>query len=224
MTRILSMILLLMSLGQSAMDAYVTDMSLGGNLFLVNRDYVLSSDYEPDDLVMPNVARDSSSVQMRAEAAAALEAMFNAAKEEAGLSLLAVSGYRSYSKQNTIFDNKVKRVGRTKALLLVAPPGASEHQLGLAMDLGCKKNTSLTESFGDTPEGKWVSENCYRFGFIIRYKEEWTDITGYSYEPWHVRYVGVEHAARIYEMNIPLEEYIEMLRELQYERVLEAVQ
>ena len=107
-------------------------------------------------------------------------------------------------------------MGKTKALLLVAPPGASEHQLGLAMDLGSKKNTSLTESFFDTAEGKWVAENCHRFGFIIRYKEEWTDITGYAYEPWHVRYVGPEHAARIHELDIPFETYVAQLRQARY--------
>ena len=97
-------------------------------------------------------------------------------------------------------------------MLLVAPPGSSEHQLGLAMDLGCKRNSSLTESFGNTDEGAWVRENCARFGFIIRYKAEWTETTGYSYEPWHVRYVGEEHAQRIAEMDIPLEDYTAQLR------------
>ena len=80
------------------------------------------------------------------------------------------------------------------------------------MDLGCKRNSSLTESFGNTDEGAWVRENCARFGFIIRYKAEWTETTGYSYEPWHVRYVGEEHAQRIAEMDIPLEDYITQLR------------
>lgn len=214
--KLLALLMMLLSLGQDTMNAYVDEMNLGGYLFLVNREYTLSSDYVPQDLVKPKVQANNNNILLRADAAAALEEMFQAAKDEQGLSLVAVSGYRSYGKQSVIFSNKVKKVGKTKALLLVAPPGASEHQLGLAMDLGSKKNTSLTESFFNTPEGKWVAENCHRFGFIIRYKEEWADITGYAYEPWHVRYVGKEHAARIYELDIPFETYVAQLRQARY--------
>ena len=214
--KLLALLMMLLSLGQDTMNAYVDEMNLGGYLFLVNREYTLSSDYVPQDLVKPKVQANNNNILLRADAAAALEEMFQAAKDEQGLSLVAVSGYRSYGKQSVIFSNKVKKVGKTKAMLLVAPPGASEHQLGLAMDLGCKKNSYLNEAFGDTPEGQWVNENCHRFGFIIRYKKEWTEITGYAFEPWHVRYVGKEHAARIHELDIPLEYYIAQLREAQY--------
>lgn len=214
--KILALLMMLLSLGQDTMNAYVDEMNLGGYLFLVNREYTLSSDYVPPDLVKPKVQANNNNILLRADAAAALEEMFQAAKDEQGLTLVAVSGYRSYGKQSVIFSNKVKKVGKTKAMLLVAPPGASEHQLGLAMDLGSKKNTSLTETFFDTPEGKWVAENCHRFGFIIRYKEEWTEITGYAYEPWHVRYVGKEHAARIYALDIPFETYVAQLRQARY--------
>ena len=146
-------------------------------------------------------------------AAAALEELFAAAKEEQGYTLYAHSGYRSYATQNLIYQRKIKNSKNlAEARLLVADPGASEHQLGLAMDVKNSKNGSLSASFGSTKEGIWLSENAYRFGFIIRYKEEWTDITGYAYEPWHIRYVGKEHAKVIYDMNIPLEEYIGTLR------------
>ena len=203
--KLLSLLLSLLLLGQGTVNQYAEEMSLGGNLFLVNRQYMITEDYVPNDLVRPNVASTYSNIKMRAEAAAALEEMFQAAKEEAGYTLMAISGYRSYGKQSAIFDRKVKNAGRKEAVLLVALPGASEHQLGLAMDLGCKKNSYLNEAFGDTPEGQWVNENGHRFGFIIRYKKEWTEITGYAFEPWHVRYVGKEHAARIHELDIPLE-------------------
>lgn len=216
LARLLTLFLTLLTLGESTLNGYVSRMNLGGCLFLANREYTIGSDYEPEDLIMPNVRRSSSAVKMRSEAAQALEEMFAAAKEEGGFSLIAISGYRSYGTQSAIFERKVRSVGRKKALLYVAPPGASEHQLGLAMDLGCDKNTGLTGSFGDTPEGKWVVENCWRFGFIIRYKEEWTDITGYAYEPWHIRYVGAEHARAIYEADIPFEYYVEQLRQAQY--------
>lgn len=218
--KLLALLMMLLSLGQQTVDAYVNQMNLGGNLFLVNREYTVSSDYVPNDLVKPDVPMTNNDIKMRAEAAAALEDMFSAAKDEAGYTLVAVSGYRSYGQQSAIYERKIKNAGKKAAALLVAPPGASEHQLGLAMDLGCKKNTSLTESFVNTPEGQWVAENCWRFGFIIRYKEEWTDITGYAYEPWHVRYVGREHAERIYQLDIPFEYYVAQLREAQFAAIL----
>ena len=220
-SRLLALFLMLISLSQSTLNQYETEMSLGGTLFLVNRDFVLSSDYKPGDLVKPDVKLTYPDTTMRKEAAEALERMFLAAKEEAGHTLIGVSGYRSYGQQASIFERKVANVGKKKAMLLVAPPGASEHQLGLAMDLGTPKNQKLNEAFGDTEAGAWVRENCHRFGFIIRYKEEWTEITGYADEPWHVRYVGEEHAKRIYEMDIPLEYYIDTLRQAQYDQLTE---
>ena len=216
LAKLLTLLMMLLSLGQDVIGQYADEMSLGGNLFLVNRDYALASDYVPNDLTRPDVQMTSSNIKMRSEAAAALEEMFQAAKDEMGYTLVAVSGYRSYGQQSAIFERKVKNVGKKAAMLLVAPPGCSEHQLGLAMDLGCKRNTSLTESFINTPEGAWVAENAHRFGYIIRYKEEWTEITGYSYEPWQVRYVGKEHAQRIHALDIPLEYYIAQLQEAQF--------
>ena len=216
LVKLVLLVTMLLSLGQDTLTLYADEMSLGGNLFLINRDYMISADYVPEDLVKPNVQMTASNIKMRKEAALALEEMFQAAKTERGYTLVAVSGYRSYGQQSSIFQRKVESVGKKNAMLLVAPPGSSEHQLGLAMDLGCKRNKSLTESFAGTDEGKWVAENAHRFGFIIRYKEEWTEITGYSYEPWHVRYVGKEHAQRIFDLDIPLEYYIDQLREVQY--------
>ena len=206
--KILSLLLTMLTLGQGAVTAYVDDMSLGGYLFLVNREYTISSDYVPNDLTEPKVLGGGEATRMRPEAAAALEELFASAKEE-GLFLAAVSGYRSYGQQASIFDRKLQKVDRQTAQRTVAPPGCSEHQLGLAMDLGTKKEIRLTAAFGDTPEGRWVAANAHRFGFIIRYKTEWEDVTGYAWEPWHIRYVGKDHAKRIFELNIPLEEYID---------------
>ena len=186
---------------------------MGEYLILVNRDYMLDASYEPDDLVKPKVRNDSSAVLMRKEAAQSLEAMFNAASKEKNLQLIATSGYRSFDTQELIYQRKIKTTGsEAKARLLVAPPGASEHQLGLAMDIKAPASEHLNSSFSNTKEYKWMKDNAHRFGFIIRYKEEWTDITGYSFEPWHIRYVGETHAKIIYEMDIPLEEYISALR------------
>ncbi len=217
--KLLALFLMLINLGQSTIARYEEEMNLGGVLFLVNREYTVSSSYKPEDLVKPNVECTYPDTVMRKEAAEALEEMFAAAKAEMGYDMIAVSGYRSYGQQASIYERKVENVGKKKAQLLVAPPGASEHQLGLAMDLGTPKNQKLNEAFGDTAAGAWVQENCYRFGFIIRYKEEWTEITGYAYEPWHVRYVGKEHAVRIQELDIPLEYYIDTLRQVQYDEV-----
>ena len=208
----LALLLTLLSMGQGVITVQEDQLSLGGTLFLVNRQYRLTADYVPDDLVMPNVKRTSSSVLMRREAAEALEKLFDAAKAEKNYTLTAVSGFRSYQTQLNIYNRRVKNAGKAKADLYVAWPGASEHQLGLAMDVGRRTNSSLKASFGNTPEGKWLAENCYRFGFILRYKQEWTETTGYAYEPWHIRYVGVEHAQRIQALDIPFEEYIDLLR------------
>ncbi len=218
--RVLALFLALLQIGAGVLEKYEDQMCLGGCLFLVNRDYPIRADYVPDDLVKPDVQASSSAVLMRREAAEALEAMFAAAKEE-GMRLVAVSGYRSYLTQKNIFARKVSSVGRKKALLYVAPPGTSEHQLGLAMDLGSMKNQNLNSSFGSSKEGEWVREHCHEFGFIIRYKEEWTEITGYAYEPWHVRYVGKTHAELIHEADIPLEEYVRVLRDARFEAVAE---
>jgi D-alanyl-D-alanine carboxypeptidase len=216
LAKLLSLLMMLISLGRSAVDGYVNEMNLGGKLFLVNRTYTLSSVYKPDDLTVPKVKGSGEHTMMRKEAAEALEAMFAAAKDEEGFVLYAISGFRSYGKQNMIHSRKVSQVGEKAANRVSAPPGCSEHQLGLAMDLGCKEALHLTEKFGETPEGKWVADNCHRFGFIIRYKAEWEDVTGYAYEPWHIRYVGVEHARRIHALDIPFEDYVAQLRQAQF--------
>lgn len=214
MARLISLLIALLSLGQATLNAYIAETNLGGNLFLVNRTYALDSEYVPDDLVHPNVLSANARITMRREAAQALEEMFAAAEKEKGYRLMAVSGYRSYQTQANIYKRKLSTVKNVKdAQLYVALPGTSEHQLGLAMDLGRKSKQNLRESFGVTDEGKWVAENAHRFGFIIRYLKEWTAITGYAYEPWHVRYVGKEHSARLFELHIPLETYVEQLQQ-----------
>jgi D-alanyl-D-alanine carboxypeptidase len=211
-SKLLAFICMSLALGNFSWQAASSDISLGGNLFLVNRTYTLDSAYVPDDLVKPSVLLTNEDIKMKKEAAEALKELFDAAENEQGYILHAVSGYRSYYTQKAIFNRKIDRVGSVaRAQKYVAPPGTSEHQLGLAMDIGTPKKAGLTSAFGDTDEGKWVNENAHRFGYIIRYKKGWEDITGYSYEPWHIRYVGKEHAQNIFERDIPLEYYIEEL-------------
>lgn len=183
----------------------------GGLLYLVNRDRRARAAYKPADLVVPKVATRKKNMEerimLRADAARALEEMFAAAKREKKYILYAVSGFRSYGIQQILFNGKVQDVGRERALRTVAPPGTSEHQLGLAMDVQSSGFRNLNQNFGDTEEGKWVAENAHRFGFIIRYKQEWRDVTGYADEPWHLRYLGKAHAMAVHTLNIPYEEY-----------------
>ena len=179
-----------------------------GYLFLVNRQWMVTESYEPEDLVEAQVPGQVR--QMRQEAAAALEEMFAACREETKAKLISVSGYRAWSRQNNIYKRKLRSVGNNvaKAQEYVAPPGASEHQLGLAMDIGQQDAVHLNEKFRDTVGGKWVAQNCWRFGFILRYGEEWEEVTGYKYEPWHFRYVGKELAKEIHDADIPFETWL----------------
>ena len=179
-----------------------------GELFLVNRQWMVSEGFEPDNLREAQVP--GSVRRMREDAAEALEEMYAACKEETGMTLISVSGYRAYRAQYNIYHRKLVRVknSEAKAQEYVAPPGASEHQTGLAMDVGQKNAAALNEKFRNTVGGKWVAANCWRFGFILRYGETWEDITGYKYEPWHFRYVGKKFAKEIHEADIPLETWL----------------
>ena len=182
-------------------------------LVLVNKNYALSEDYEPSDLVLPNVLstgyNPNQNIYLRKEAAIHLEQLFYAAQNEAGLTLLARSGYRSYQTQISLYDRYVSQNGTEKADTFSARAGHSEHQTGLAMDVTADSvNRQLVTDFGLTPEGIWLKENAHRFGYIIRYLEGREDETGYQYEPWHIRYVGVEAATEIYENNWILEQYL----------------
>ncbi len=171
----------------------------------------------PMTLVKPDVTPTSPSkaenIYMRPEAAAALEALFEAAAQE-GVTLYATSGFRSYATQKAIFNRKLETMSERAANASVAKAGYSEHQTGLAMDIEGETTlgTGLTEEFGESPEGIWVAEHCHEFGFIIRYPKGKTDITGYIYEPWHLRYVGKEAAQEITDLGVTFEEYILMLR------------
>lgn len=169
---------------------------------LVNKEYTLSPDYVPENLVRPNVRFASSGNleknYMEAEAARALEEMFSSAKKQ-DIQLVAVSGYRSYSRQRELYNQAIRQYGKNQQG--TAMPGTSEHQTGLAMDIN-----SVSQSFAYTKEGKWLAQNAHTYGFIIRYPQGKTSITGIIYEPWHVRYVGQELAERCYRENKTLEE------------------
>ena len=203
--KVVSVIALSAALLDGSMDAAMPDKNIDGRVFLVNRQHSISQRYIPSDL--QKVMVNGISQEMRHDAALALEQLFEAAKE-AGVPLASVSGYRSYSKQATIYQRKVDSIGTKAADRISARPGTSEHQLGLAMDVAKKGSSQLNTGFAKTPQGQWVYENAHRFGFIIRYPEGYEDITGYSYEPWHIRYVGIEYATAIHQSGLPMELYM----------------
>jgi zinc D-Ala-D-Ala carboxypeptidase len=187
--------------------------NLDDMLIVANKERNLPEDYEPADLVIPNVPfpfkENLPKKKMRKEAAESVEVLFKAAEEQ-GLALLAQSGYRSYDTQVSIFAYNEDQFGEEKANQTSAQPGQSEHQTGLSLDVTSPLvNYELVEKFGETKEGKWVAENAHKYGFIIRYPKGKEKITGYQYEPWHLRYVGIEHAKEIHERGITLEEYLQ---------------
>ncbi|AUM94897.1 TPA: M15 family metallopeptidase [Clostridium botulinum] len=182
------------------------------SLVLVNRDNKLDESYLPHDLIVPNIRflgnRNFQVRRLRRVASEALENLFQEAKNE-NIILLGVSGYRSYNYQVNVYNNSVYRNGQQHAYKYVAQPGSSEHQTGLAMDIVSTEYTNLDENFVNTRAYKWLKENCYKYGFIIRYPKEKENITGYNFEPWHIRYVGTEAATEIMNKGITLEEYLQ---------------
>lgn len=179
---------------ESEVQEAVETMVFINDILLVNKTYGLPSDYNPGE---------------DREAVDHLNQMIKAAKEEEGLIIQSVSGFRSYSYQKGLYERYVKRDGEKKASTYSAKPGHSEHQTGLAFDIGgTDKSKWVNDSFDGTKEAKWLAKNAHRFGFILRYPKGKTDITGYKYEPWHFRYVGLDHAKEIYERGITLEEYL----------------
>ncbi len=178
---------------------------------VVNKKRTLPEGYTPPDLTVPDVPfyfdDFQPKKQMRKEAAQALEQLFAAAKEQ-GIDLVAASGYRSYERQKNVYQSNVNAYGEKEANKVSAKPGTSEHQTGLAMDLtSAQMSFKLEESFRQTDEGEWLENHAHEYGFVIRYPKGKEDVTGYSYEPWHVRYVGKETAKQIYNNKGTLEEF-----------------
>lgn len=193
-------------------DGWITVKEPTSLLVLVNKSRKLPDNYIPPKLVIPNVRFSFDEIvekrYMREVAAKPLEELFKKATED-GQILYAVSGYRSYKRQVSVFDLHVHELGEQQAKEVSAIPGSSEHQTGLSIDVSSESaKFKLTTDFGLTSEGKWLKENAHKFGFIIRYPEDKINITGYSYEPWHIRYVGVSHATYLYTHNLALEEAI----------------
>lgn len=178
-------------------------------LVVANKKNALPDGYEPDDLRVVNTL-NTNNWKMREEAATALETMFAAASED-GITLVACSGYRSQAYQVTLYNSYVSKYGRDEADTISSRPGYSDHQTGLAMDIGDHDQaTVFSSAMENTPEGQWLYEHAHEYGFILRYPKGKDDITGYTFEPWHYRYIGVEDATNLYNISpdYTLEEYL----------------
>jgi zinc D-Ala-D-Ala carboxypeptidase len=162
----------------------------------------------PPDLVEVPVAHVWSP-QLRAEASAATVALFAAASAEAGLQLQSQSAYRSYDDQVSVYTAEAAAHGQAKADTDTARPGFSEHQTGLVIDISSVPAVcALQACFGDTPHGQWLSANAWRFGFLLRYPADKTAVTGYTFEPWHFRYVGTQLSTEMHATGVTtLEEF-----------------
>lgn len=180
---------------------------------LLNKQNKLPEGYNPTDLVYPDVrfifSEKVEKRKMRQEAASALEQMFKAAEDD-GILLAGVSAYRSHNTQKALFDRYTKRDGLVKAKTYSAVPGTSEHETGLAIDIsGSEGKCAAADCFADTKEALWLEEHAHEHGFIIRYLKGKEEITGYQYEPWHLRYVGKDLAAELAKSGETLEEYFD---------------
>lgn len=177
-------------------------------LMLVNDRYWLDETFVPINLEVVNIpfsgAASDEEKHMEYEAAKALEKLVSDALID-GIELYGASGYRSYDLQQHIYDINVANNGQEYTDDYVAIPGRSEHQTGLAMDLGDETGNLI----GDGIDAEWIKDNAHLYGFILRYPKGKEDITGYNYESWHIRYVGINVATKIHSDNITFEEYYE---------------
>lgn len=182
--------------------------TLDKNLMLVNKHYVLDENFVGLDLVKVDdkYAYYDKEYYMNKEAYENFEKMWLDASL-AGCDFGIYSAYRSFGRQEYLYNGYVEMDGIEKADTYSARPGSSEHQTGLAIDL--KSRTKKTDYFETTKEYDWLLKNSYKYGFIIRYKEDTEYLTGYQFEPWHYRYCGVDCATYIHENNITFEEYYE---------------
>ena len=188
---------------------------------LVNKTYTVDAGYAPMRLSTLDASLTLSGKEVRLESTVALaaEALLRELWAYGWTDILVTSGYRTYSYQSSLFNQYIanERAAHpdwtyeqavTQVLTYSARPGTSEHQTGLTIDVSAQSvSYRLDQSFGDTKEGKWLAKHCHEYGFIIRYPYGKEKITGYSYEPWHIRYVGTTVASYLYKNNLTLEEY-----------------
>ncbi|NLK40257.1 MAG: M15 family metallopeptidase [Clostridiales bacterium] len=206
----------------STYETYMNPAIRDDYLLLVNSNNKLANTYVPPDLtdVAGTETATSAAKQLREYAAKSLEALLIEAEANGIKNLRVSSAYRSYANQNYLFNYYINNTMTEKGIsyeaaykeviAYSAPAGASEHQTGLAIDI--TSQLTLNQSFAQTEQYKWLSQNAHKFGFILRYPENKQEITNIMFEPWHYRYVGRYHATRIYESGLCLEEYLETLQ------------
>ncbi|MGE5456267.1 MAG: D-alanyl-D-alanine carboxypeptidase family protein [Ignavibacteriales bacterium] len=181
-------------------DGFIND-----NLILVNKENGLPSDYVPSDLEHIDIKFSNENKYLKNEAKQQYEKLSSDALA-LGYKIVVVSAYRDYKYQYELHNEYVKNKGIEYALLCSAKPGYSEHQTGLAIDvMGSNNDYDL---FEDSIEFNWMKDNAHKYGYILRYPKDKIEITGYKYEPWHYRYVGIKPATEIYNNDLTLEEYI----------------
>lgn len=181
---------------------------------LVNREHPLPESYAPNDLEEASVpflaASGDPKRLLRRTACQAAERLFARAQHE-GLSLFGISGYRSYRRQKELVQASLAISGVSHTNAYLAPPGCSEHQTGLALDVSCSHVCcELEEAFAQTPEGRFLVKHAPFYGFILRYPKGKEKITGYAWEPWHIRYVGRPLALYLSFTGLTLEEYLSL--------------
>ena len=201
----------------SEYEEYMNPVNRDDYLQLVNYDNALSPSFMPSDLTEIPTRSGREIQKMRNTAAMALTAMLSEAEANGITDITVTSGWRSFNTQVWLLDNQVEKYKKTMseeeayalAVTEVAVPGTSEHQSGLSVDI---HNLEYADtSFSESESAKWLADNCYKFGFILRYPSDKTEVTKISFEPWHFRFVGRYHASRIHELGFCLEEYIEYI-------------
>ncbi len=176
---------------------------------LVNKQNVMSADFMPVNLVnIGDEVKGTSTLQLNATVLQAYKVMY-ADIQKADVTVPSIiSGYRSYARQKELYDKKVAQYGEGQKV--TAAPGTSEHQYSACIDIST--DGTCQNDFGELDIGKWIDQNSYKYGFVIRYPSGKKELTGINTEPWHIRYVGVEHATKMHELNMCLEEYVPYLR------------
>jgi D-alanyl-D-alanine carboxypeptidase len=191
----------------SPLPAELTDPS--SITVLVNKTHSLPADYVPEELVTPYVNSTSDVIQVSSKAADQLKEMVTKAAEDE-VTLYLTAGYISYETQDDYFHDRAGMVGEAEANKVIARAGFSEHQTGLAFDFSDEASgTATTVAFADTKAGQWLLKHSWEYGFILRYPEGKESITGYSYQPWHYRFVGRDAAKAMHETaaDLTMEEY-----------------
>jgi len=197
--------------GATKIRALVDDYTKTDSIWaIVSKTHPISVNYTPTPLIIPNVlTRTDKSVaerSVRSDIAKPMAKLF-AGASKAGYQLMIGSGYRSAALQKIYFDSLASSVGTVAANNAIAFPGQSEHQTGLAADISTvSQNCYLSDCFGATPDGMWLVNNAYKYGFILRYPLGKESITGYQYEPWHFRYVGIDLATALHQSGLTLDQ------------------